>query len=94
MKITIDINDGVLKELEYMVELHEAYGAPAKIETVERLIQYALAHIADGSRRPGAWERQLLTMMGLVADGQVHHIWFYPRCRTNHIHALWRYMGR
>jgi len=31
-----------------------------------------LASIADGRRRPGAWERQLLELMGLVAESEEH----------------------
>lgn len=29
-----------------------------------------LASIADGSRRPGSWERSLLERMGLVTDDE------------------------
>jgi hypothetical protein len=65
----------VLKELEYMVELHQDCGAPNPIDSVEDLVSYVLASIADGSRRPGAWERQLLEMMGLVADCDEHYIY-------------------
>ena len=71
MKITI--HPEVEKELCYLVELHQQHGAPNKMETVEDLVNYVLASVADGSRRPGAWERQLLEMMGLVADGDAHH---------------------
>ena len=70
--MTIKIHSEILKELEYMVELHQQYGAPAKMESVESLVNYVLASIADGSRRPGAWERQLLEKMGLVAECGEH----------------------
>jgi hypothetical protein len=43
------------------------------MQSVEALASYVLASIADGSRRPGAWERQLLEQMGLVADCDEHH---------------------
>ena len=69
----INIHPEVLKELEYLVELHQRYGAPAPMDSVESLVSYVLASVADGSRRPGAWERQLLEMMGLVAEGDEHH---------------------
>ena len=40
---------------------------------LEDLINTVLNSIADGSRRPGAWERQILDMLGLVADCPEHH---------------------
>jgi hypothetical protein len=72
-RITIEISADVRKELEYLVELHGRYGAPMPMQSVEALASYVLASIADGSRRPGAWERQLLEQMGLVADCDEHH---------------------
>ena len=68
----VEIHPEVLKELEYMVELHQQYGAPAKRESVESLVNYVLANVADGSRRPGAWERKLLERQGLVAECEEH----------------------
>ena len=69
----IPINAHVVKELNYIVELHQQYGAPNPLPTVEALVGYILASVADGSRRPGSWERQLLELMGLVADSDAHH---------------------
>jgi hypothetical protein len=66
--LVIEIDAGVRKELEYLVELHARYGAPNPVPSVEALVGYVLAAVADGSRRPGAWERQMLEQMGLVAD--------------------------
>ncbi len=66
MELTIDPD--IADELAYIVELHEAYGAPAEMGSLEELIAYVLAVVAEGSRRPGSWERQVLTMMGLLAD--------------------------
>lgn len=71
--MNIKLHSEVLKELEYLVELHQQYGAQAQMDSVEQLVGYVLASIADGSRRPGAWERQLLEIMGLVAEGDEHH---------------------
>ncbi len=71
----IEINPHVLKELEYLVELHQDGGASNPMRSVEDLVGFVLASVADGSRRPGAWERQLLEMMGLVADCDEHHIY-------------------
>lgn len=69
----IKINPEVLKELEYIVELHAKYGAANQVSSLDDLVSYVLASIADGSRRPGAWERQMLEMMGLVAECDEHH---------------------
>jgi hypothetical protein len=73
--LIIEIDAGVRKELEYLVELHRRYGAPMPMTSVEALACYVLASIADGSRRPGAWERQMLESLGLVADCLEHHLY-------------------
>ncbi|EKI3398559.1 hypothetical protein PEJ38_004680 [Salmonella enterica] len=73
MKLEIDIHDGVAAELQYLVELHQEHGAANPQESIEGLLSYVAAAIADGSRRPGAWERTCLDMMGLVADCDEHH---------------------
>ncbi|WP_299945298.1 hypothetical protein [uncultured Microbulbifer sp.] len=69
----ITINPEILKELEYLIELHQQYGAIEQMDSVESLIRYVMTKVADGSRRPGAWERQMLDMMGLVADCDAHN---------------------
>lgn len=74
-KLTIEVDPDVFRELQYMVELHKKHNSLNPVRSVNGLIAYVLASVADGSRRPGAWERQLLTMMGLVADCDEHHIY-------------------
>ena len=69
----IEINDDVARELAYMVRLHQEHGAPAKMENIEMLINHVLIHVANGSRRPGSWERELVQKMGLVAHGHQHY---------------------
>lgn len=69
----IEINEDVARELAYVVRLHQEHGAPAQMDSVERLVGYILACVADGSRRPGSWERGMLTQMGLIADCDEHH---------------------
>lgn len=69
----IEINDDVARELAYIVRLHTEHGAPAKIDSVEQLVGYILGSVADGSRRPGSWERGMLLQMGLIADCEEHH---------------------
>ena len=73
--MNIEINPHVLKELEYLVRLHQRNGAANPMASVEDLVGFVLASVADGSRRPGAWERQLLVMMGLEADGAEHQLY-------------------
>lgn len=69
----VKIKEDVLAELEYMVRLHKEHGAPAEFDSVERLVGYVLRSIADGSRRPGSWERQILEMMGIATDCIEHN---------------------
>jgi hypothetical protein len=69
----IEIDDNIARELEYIVRLHREHGAAAQMASVEQLVGYVLACLADGSRRPGSWERGLLERMGLVADCPEHH---------------------
>lgn len=68
VKIEIEVPDGVADELAYLVEMHQKHGAPNPQGSVSELLAYVASSVADGSRRPGAWERQLLEMMGLVPD--------------------------
>ena len=68
MKLELDIDDGIASELKYLVDLHRQHGAPNPQDSVEHLLEYVASAVADGSRRPGAWERQVLEMMGLVPD--------------------------
>lgn len=71
----ITISPAVLKELEYMVQLHQEHGAPNPMESVEQLVGFVLASVADGSRRPGAWERGMLEQMGLIAECEAHQVY-------------------
>ena len=71
--LTIHIDENVLNELEYLVHLHQQHGAMSPIQNLNDLINTVLVSIADGSRRPGAWERQLFDMLGLVADCPEHY---------------------
>lgn len=68
----IEIDDELARELAYMVRLHQEHGAREKMENIEMLINYVLTHVANGSRRPGSWERGLLVHMGLVANCDEH----------------------
>jgi len=72
--VQVIIDPEVLKELEYIVTLHREHDAPNPMENVEQLIAYVLASVAAGSRRPGAWERQIVEMLGLVAECDDHQL--------------------
>ena len=72
---TIKVNELVYKEFEYMLALHKKVDSYTRFETVNDLFNYVLASIADGSRRPGSWERDLLIPMGLVAETEEHYVY-------------------
>lgn len=79
MKITIDIDDQIIDELDYLVELYNRRMNMEKDDEYrlpdisrEDLIVNVLCHVADGSRRPGSWERTLLKMMGLEVNLPEH----------------------
>lgn len=71
----IDVSDELVTELQYIVDLHKEHGAPNPFVSVPQLVNYVLAAIADGSRRPGSWEREILEQMGLVADTPKHRVY-------------------
>ena len=70
--LTIEIDTGAKKELDFLFksgledDIHS-------FETVENMLSYILHSIADGSRRPGAWERQILEMTGIVPNNPIFH---------------------
>lgn len=79
IKLEILLPKHVADELSYMVNLINEAGS-ISIEkdsnlTVEDLTKHILNHIADGSRRPGSWERQILEMLGIAVDDPRHSIY-------------------
>jgi len=46
-KFTISLNPDVLAELEWLVETHQTYGAPTKIDSVEELVSYVMGSVAE-----------------------------------------------
>jgi len=68
----IEMNDDVIREFQYMAKLATKHGSPANMNTAEEIIAYVFSSVADGSRRPGSWERQMLESMGLVANCDAH----------------------
>ena len=73
--IDVAVPRGVAAELRYLLDLiaDMPYGpAPTSIEN---LCVYVMTAIADGSRRPGSWERHLLDSLGLVSERVEHHVY-------------------
>ncbi len=68
--LQIIVNPEITSELAYMLKLQQTCGAAVQFENVDGLIHYILASIADGSRRPGSWERGLLVLLGRVAQSE------------------------
>lgn len=71
--ISIQVDASVYSEFVYMCELAEKHGSNSGYLQPDRLISYVLTSVADGSRRPGSWERQMLEMMRLVVDCDEHY---------------------
>lgn len=69
---TITISTNIKKELEFLfTSLSQENNN--QFDSLEDLINYVLWRIADGSRRPGAWERGMLEMMNMVPDNEIFH---------------------
>ena len=70
--MNFEIDPEVLKEFEYIVQLHKRYGASNCCGSVQELLDGILAAVANGSRRPGSWQREMFENMGLVANCNEH----------------------
>lgn len=66
--VTLNLPEGVKAELDYLVKLHNEHGAPNRFNSIESLLEYVASAVADGSRRPGSWERTIVEQMGLIPD--------------------------
>ena len=63
----IDIHPEVLKELEYLVELHQRHGAPNAQANVDDLVAFVLASMRVG-RYSGYFRRNLSNMMNYISN--------------------------
>lgn len=61
-----------INDFEYMSKLLNKDDNNFTFDTPEEIISFVLSSVADGSRRPGSWERQMLQMMGIVASADEH----------------------
>ena len=76
MKIELHLDEDTYRELQYLVDLQQRYrdSVPMAQGSVADLLVYLAAAMADGSRRPGAWERQILEMTGQLPQcGELAH---------------------
>lgn len=77
----IHIDDDIFREFDYMLKLHKRSGKPVLADTAEDLIRYALLTIANGSKRPDSWEREVTKRLGLIADHDTHDSYRGPSGR-------------
>lgn len=70
----IELNPQLASEFQYIFDLLQLSGDDA-FASPEHLINYVLRAIADGSRRPGSWERSVIYQLGIVADHPLHHVY-------------------
>ncbi len=69
----IHIDDDVIREFEYILQLHRRSGQPLIADSVEGLINYALLTIVNGSKRPDSWEREIAQKLGIIASHDSHN---------------------
>ena len=70
----IEIDDDLFSEFKYLAELHGKSGT-TWLNSPEKIIIHVLRSVADGSRRPGSWERGMLTSTGITCDRDEHHVY-------------------
>jgi hypothetical protein len=73
--MNVEIEEVIIKELTYMLELHLQHGPAEYFKNVEQMIAFILGSIVDGYRYPRSWERNLLIPMNLVANCQEHNLY-------------------
>lgn len=67
--VTVALPAEIAAELEYLISVTKA--APAGgFGSVADLLRHVAISIADGSRRPGSWERPMLASMGIVSGDE------------------------
>lgn len=72
----LPLPDGCTAEFIYMAELlNRCETTAAHHRHYHDIIYQVLYAVADGSRRPGSWERGMLESMGLAADCAEHQVY-------------------
>ncbi|MFI3184767.1 MAG: hypothetical protein QX198_02165 [Methylococcaceae bacterium] len=70
--VSVEIDGDIFAEFEYLLTLLKKSDNADGLDNTADLINYILMGFADGSRRPGSWERGMLDSMSLVADCEEH----------------------
>lgn len=79
----VKIPAGILTELEYLFELQQKHYTVNPMKNTEELINYIvspkgintiLSSIAEGSRNPDCWQRDLIERLGLSTLGKEHKV--------------------
>ncbi len=66
------LSDKTLNELKLLVVLGNEFGSGMKFETVSDLVIYLLEQVANGSANPQSASREVLKILGLVANTSIH----------------------
>ncbi len=64
----IEIGEYIVKEFNYLIELHQQHGPSTNLQSVEQLVGFILSSIADGSRRLATNEKSLTIFYALVIN--------------------------
>lgn len=70
--VSVEIDGDIFAEFEYLLTLLKKSDNADGLDNTADLINYILMGFADGSRRPGSWERGMLESMSIVADCEEH----------------------
>lgn len=66
------LSDKTMNELKLLVVLGNEFGSGMKFETVSDLVIYLLEQVANGSANPQSASREVLNILGLVANTALH----------------------
>lgn len=73
--IQLEVDAAIHRELVYLVALLQRDPDGHRADSVPALISWVLYCVATGSRRPGSWERSMISAMGLVSECDEHHVY-------------------
>ncbi len=74
-RIVVRLSPAVVAELQYLIRLCRDDPCSCAPGTLEDLVTHVMVAVANGSRRPGAWERAVISMLGLVSSNPEHQIY-------------------
>ncbi|WP_448476880.1 hypothetical protein [Pseudoxanthomonas mexicana] len=73
--IQLEVDAAIHRELRYLVALLQRGPDGHRVGSVPTLISWVLCCVANGSRRPGSWERNVISAMGLPSECDEHHVY-------------------